>query len=191
MPCLSICLGPACACNQLQSLKVARSCRKFRVHFFLWYPYQYSSTMQCMADQYMPTASQKYLITCSFTYLLQQNILSPVFSSAKHSFMSLAQTFTPVSTSMKCSFTCLSLQSTIQLTFQRTHKSPLHVIDVQMWCLYLSCMHIFISSNQPIRLKTSIKERNHSSQHKSRQILITHGSQRKCTIATFINQCNG
>ena len=76
-------------------------------------------------DQCMHVVNKESFIMCPFTCLLQQNILSPVSASVKCSFTSLPQPFTPVSALIKCCFTCLPQQNTIQqtqLTFPKTLK---------------------------------------------------------------------
>jgi hypothetical protein len=55
--------------------------------FSLWSPDKCSLTTQCKADQYMHVISEEFFITCPFTCLFEQNILSPMSASAKCSFM--------------------------------------------------------------------------------------------------------
>ena len=91
------------------SLSLRQNTRSF------WLPSLYgvltkrSSTTQCKRDQYMQVFSKESFIMCPFTCLLQQKVLSPVFTSAKYSFM------------------CLSQQNIIQPTFQRILKLPLYL----------------------------------------------------------------
>jgi hypothetical protein len=80
--------------------------------FSLWSPDKWSSTMQCKADQYMYVISEESFITCPFTSLLWQSILSPVSASGK-------QTCVP-----SCVYP--SKAPVNQLTFQRALKFPLH-----------------------------------------------------------------
>jgi hypothetical protein len=90
------------------------------VHFFPRRLDKCSSTMQCNVDQYIHVISKVPFIACPFTSLPEQNILSPVSASAKCSFMSLPEPFTPVSTLTKH-----SPAKPIQPTFQRTLTFPL------------------------------------------------------------------
>jgi hypothetical protein len=47
--------------------------------------------MQCKMNQYICVVSKESLIMSSFMCLLEQNILSPVSASGKHSFKCLPQ----------------------------------------------------------------------------------------------------
>ena len=77
---------------------------------------------------------------------------SPVFASEKRSFTSLPQPFTPVFTSAKRYFMCVSQQNPIQLTFQnpsgfhfsslsRTPRVNLHILYVCGVCTCV-CMSV-------------------------------------------------
>jgi hypothetical protein len=77
--------------NQFQSgKKLQHTTRSFLVRFFFsMESWKCSPPTLCKVDQYMHVVSKEPFITCPFTCLLYQNILSPVSASAKPSFTSL------------------------------------------------------------------------------------------------------
>ena len=65
--------------------------RSFQGHFSLYSLNKWSSTMKWKADQYIHVVSEESWTTSPFMCLLQQNILSLLSPSGKHSFTCLPQ----------------------------------------------------------------------------------------------------
>jgi hypothetical protein len=134
---LSIILSPR---NQQKSTAYRQ---KFYVVFLSMESWQMQLTTQCKANQYMYIVSKESLITCSFTCLFQQNILSPVSALAKHPF------------------TCVHFRKTLlhmcapakhdptQWTLQRTLMFSLKEASKMLWVIFWSSVCLGVSFPQP------------------------------------------
>jgi hypothetical protein len=96
-----------------------------------------ATQLQCKTDQHIIIVSKESLITCRFTCLLWQNILSPVSASVKHSFV-VYLSLSPVSTSGKHSSMCFPQQNTIQHNWLSEEPLSFH-FNVPLWGWAFRC----------------------------------------------------